>query len=202
MKPTEIKRLDRELTDYVDLLTDGLGRPERRRAMASYVTGLLLDGDRKSTAPMAARLVDDPARAGPMREALQQCVSDTPWSENLLLEGLTKKFMTSLPGVAALVIDDTGFPKKGTHSVGVARQYSGTLRRVENCQVAVGLRVAGESTSGCIGMPRRPAVRILVRGVTGPTRRRRTGPPPRSDVRQPEAVSAMEAGQQRRRCRH
>ena len=120
--------------------------------MAWYVTGLLLDGDRKSTAPMAARLVDDPARAGAMRETLQQCVSDSPWSENLLLEGLTKKFMNSLPGVAALVIDDTGFPKKGTHSVGVARQYSGTLGRVENCQVAVSLHVAGESTSGCIGM--------------------------------------------------
>ena len=57
-----------------------------------------------------------------------------------------------LPGLEALLIDDTGFPKKGVHSVGVARQYSGTLGRTENCQVAVSLHVAGEKGSGCIRM--------------------------------------------------
>jgi SRSO17 transposase len=56
------------------------------------------------------------------------------------------------PEVEAFVIDDTGFPKKGEHSVGVARQYSGTLGRTDNCQVAVSLHVAGEKGSGCIGM--------------------------------------------------
>ena len=57
-----------------------------------------------------------------------------------------------LPQIEAFVVDDTGFPKKGKHSVGVARQYSGTLGRVDNCQVATSLHLAGELGSGCIGM--------------------------------------------------
>ena len=63
-----------------------------------------------------------------------------------------RKLDGELPEVEAFVIDDTGFPKKGEHSVGVARQYSGTLGRTDNCQVAVSLHVAGEKGSGCIGM--------------------------------------------------
>ena len=56
-----------------------------------------------------------------------------------------------MPDVEALVIDDTGFPKKGKASVGVARQYSGTLGRTDNCQVATSLHLASEKGSGCIG---------------------------------------------------
>jgi SRSO17 transposase len=63
---------------------------------------------------------------------------------------LARKLDSELPGVEALVVDDTGHPKKGEHSVGVARQYSGTLGRVDNCQIAVSLHLAGESVSGCI----------------------------------------------------
>ncbi|SDD33963.1 DDE superfamily endonuclease [Myxococcus virescens] len=65
---------------------------------------------------------------------------------------LARQLERELPGLEALVIDDTGFPKKGVHSVGVARQYSGTLGRTENCQVAVSLHLAGERGSGCIAM--------------------------------------------------
>jgi SRSO17 transposase len=67
-----------------------------------------------------------------------------------MLARLARKLDSELPGVEALVIDDTGHPKKGQHSVGVARQYSGTLGRVDNCQIAVSLHLAGESVSGCI----------------------------------------------------
>src|SRR5215468_1085743 len=151
MRLSQIKKLDRELTEYVESMTADMGRPERRRAMGWYVTGLLLDGERKSIEPMAARLVDSADEIEAMRQRLQQCVSVSDWSDAEMLDRLARKLDAELPGVEALVIDDTGHPKKGKHSVGVARQYSGTLGRIDNCQVAVSLHLAGEGTSGCIG---------------------------------------------------
>jgi SRSO17 transposase len=152
MKPRELKRLDRELRVYVDSLIEGMGRPERRQAMADYVTGLLLDGDRKSIEPMAGRLVDDVTEIQAMRQRLQQCVTVSPWSDEKMWRRLGVKMEGELPGLEAWVADDTGFPKKGSHSVGVQRQYSGTLGRKDNCQVAVSLHLAGERGSSCIGM--------------------------------------------------
>ncbi len=152
MNRREIDRLDRELSGYLDDLLGGMGRKERRRAMAWYVTGLLLDGERKSIEPMAARLVDDAGEIEAMRQRLQQAVTVSDWSEGEVWKRLATKVERELPGIEALVIDDTGFPKKGEHSVGVARQYSGTLGRIENCQVAVSLHLASERGSACAGM--------------------------------------------------
>jgi SRSO17 transposase len=150
--PHALKRLDRELTTFVDTLTADFGRPERRTAMAQYITGLLLDGERKSIEPIAARLVDRPDQIQAMRQRLQQCVVVSPWEAGELFGRLARVLDRDLPDIRALVIDDTGFPKKGTHSVGVARQYSGTLGRTDNCQIATSLHLAGERGSGCIGM--------------------------------------------------
>jgi SRSO17 transposase len=150
MRPSQIKKLERELGEYITSMTVDLGRPERRRAMGWYLTGLLLDGERKSIEPMAARLVGDTAETEAMRQRLQQCVSISDWSDRELLGRLACKLDGELPGVEAFVLDDTGHPKKGRHSVGVARQYSGTLGRTDNCQVAVSLHLAGEQGSGCI----------------------------------------------------
>lgn len=151
MTPRELDRLASELAVYVDSLSGFLKRSDQRRAFAWYVTGLLLDGERKSTEPMAGRLVETLAEREAMRQRLQQIVSVAPWDEQLVFEALACKLDCELPGVEALVVDDTGFPKKGKHSVGVARQYSGTLGRTDNCQVAVSLHLAGERGSGCIG---------------------------------------------------
>jgi SRSO17 transposase len=101
---------------------------------------------------MAARLVEDEAQVDAMRQRLQQCVSASNWSDAELRRRLARKLEAELPGLEAFVVDDTGFPKKGTHSVGVARQYSGTLGRTDNCQVAVSLHLAGDKGSGCIAM--------------------------------------------------
>ena len=152
MTPHALKRLDRELTTFVDTLTADFGRPERRAAMAQYITGLLLDGERKSIEPIAARLVERPDQLQAMRQRLQQCVVVSPWAAEELFARVARMLDRDLPEVTALVIDDTGFPKKGRHSVGVARQYSGTLGRTDNCQIATSLHLAGERGSGCIGM--------------------------------------------------
>ncbi|MCA1838314.1 MAG: IS701 family transposase [Actinobacteria bacterium] len=144
--------MDRELTTFVETLTTGFGRPERRTAMAQYITGLLLDGERKSIEPIAARLVDHPDQIQAMRQRLQQCVVVSPWEAGALCDRLAGLLDRELPEVTAFVIDDTGFPKKGRHSVGVARQYSGTLGRTDNCQIATSLHLAGERGSACIGM--------------------------------------------------
>lgn len=152
MTPHTLKGLDRALTTFVDTLTAGLGRPERRAAMGHYITGLLLDGERKSIEPIAARLVDRTDQIEAMRQRLQQCVVVSPWDAGTLFARVARMLDQHVPDVNALVIDDTGFPKKGTHSVGVARQYSGTLGRTDNCQIATSLHLAGERGSGCLGM--------------------------------------------------
>ena len=150
--PQQLRKLERELTEYLESLTSGMGRPERREAMCLYMRGLLLDGERKSIEPIAARLVDDEGEVQAMRQRLQQCVTVSTWAEKELFRRIASRAEAELPGIEAFVIDDTGFAKKGKLSVGVARQYSGTLGRVDNCQVATSLHLAGERGSACIGL--------------------------------------------------
>jgi SRSO17 transposase len=152
MNRRELARLERELREYLDGMVEGMGRIERKAAMRNYVVGLLLDGERKSVEPMAGRLVDDANQIGAMRQRLLDCVGKADWNESEVLRRLACKLERELPGVEALVVDDTGFPKKGELSVGVARQYSGTLGRTDNCQVATSLHLAGEQGSGCISL--------------------------------------------------
>jgi SRSO17 transposase len=151
MDQRELRRLDSELSEYLGHFVDGLGRTERREALRMYMTGLLLDGERKSMEPIALRLVSEASQAEAMRQRLQQAVAIADWGNEVMLSRLAKKLDRELPGVEAFVIDDTGFGKKGNLSVGVQRQYSGTLGRVDNCQVAVSLHLAGEHGGGMIG---------------------------------------------------
>ncbi|MFP2934890.1 transposase, partial [Pyxidicoccus sp. 3LG] len=116
MTPAQLSKLDRQLSEYLDSMTVGMGRTERRRALGGYVTGLLLDGERKSIEPMAARLVEEPGQTEAMRQRLQQCVSGASWDDAQMRRRLAQKLERELPGLEALVIDDTGFPKKGVHS--------------------------------------------------------------------------------------
>ena len=152
MTPAQLRALDHQLEVFTDKMFEGMGRVERRHAMMLYTTGLLLDGERKSIEPMAARLIGDAAQTEAMRQRLQQCVTVSDWSDDEVRRRLAREVDARLTGIEALVVDDTGFPKKGTHSVGVARQYSGTLGRTDNCQVATSLHLAGEKGSVCIGM--------------------------------------------------
>jgi SRSO17 transposase len=149
--PAQLAKLDTQLSSYLDYLTEGMGRPERRRALSWYLTGLLLDGESKTVVSMAGRLVEHDSEIEAMRQRLQQCVTISTWAD----EEIRRRLALRLEEVLrpdAYVVDDTGFPKKGPYSVGVSRQYSGTLGRIDNCQVAPSLHVASDDGSGCIGM--------------------------------------------------
>lgn len=132
MKIAQLKSLEKQLSDFVEHFAPILGRSERRYWCKLYLTGLLLEGERKSIEPLAARV------HGGDDQCLQQFVNQSPWSDDAiqwqLLRLLIKRF-SQIPGVLAL--DDTSLPKKGEHSVGVARQYCGALGKVANCQSIV-----------------------------------------------------------------
>ena len=136
MQARELKRLDKSLEGFLLKLTADLGRSERRHWAGVYVRGLLLDGERKSIEPMATRL-------GESDQDLQHFVSQSPWSADVLLEGLARTTATALP--AYWIIDETSFPKAGDHSAGVQRQYGGALGKTANCQMAVSLHRANEA---------------------------------------------------------
>jgi SRSO17 transposase len=119
----------------------GVGRSERRHHGSLYVQGLLLDGERKSIEPLAERV------PGGNVQALQQFVGQSPWAWEPVRRLLAQQMEEELLPAVAWIVDDTGFPKQGQESVGVARQYSGTLGKVGNCQVAVGMHLATEEES-------------------------------------------------------
>lgn len=133
---------------YVGSLAGCLGHQDRIAPFRSYCTGLLLDGERKSVEPMAARL--RPERTAAEHQSLLHFVGQSPWESESLLRAVRHAVlpvMTARNPVAAWIVDDTGFPKKGCHSVGVARQYCGELGKQDNCQVAVSLSVATAEAS-------------------------------------------------------
>ena len=128
------------------------GHHDRQSPLKNYCKGLLLPGERKSIEPMAARL--DPASVQPMRQSLHHLVAKAPWSDEALLEQVRRQVLPAMEKhgpVVAWIVDDTGFPKKGKHSVGVTRQYCGQVGKQDNCRVAVSLSVAAWSSSLPIG---------------------------------------------------
>jgi SRSO17 transposase len=121
----------------------------RRAASArAYCTGLLLPGERKSVAPMAARIA--PGRVQARHQSLHHVVAKAEWDDAAMLAAVRREVLPAIERhgpVAYWIIDDTSFPKQGPHSVGVARQYCGVLGKQDNCQVAVSLSVANDHAS-------------------------------------------------------
>lgn len=142
MKARKLERLRKELSGFLGQLTQSMGRIDRRRWAETYVRGLLLDGQRKSIQPMAERLEAIDRDGRDYEQALQQLVNQSPWETSPVQEALAAFVVQHTRPEGFLLLDDTGLPKKGRHSVGVARQYSGTLGKVGNCQVAVTLQYA------------------------------------------------------------
>jgi SRSO17 transposase len=128
----QLARVRGRLEVFAAELFAPLARSDQRRWGEVYVRGLMLDGKRKSIEPMAARLPDGD------EQCLQQFVNQSPWSAEAVREGLARRMSAEI-APEAWVIDDTGFPKFGRMSVGVARQYCGALGKVGNCQVGVSI---------------------------------------------------------------
>lgn len=136
----------------MDGLAMAAGHQDRHAPLKSYCLGLLLPGERKSIEPMAARL--EPDGVQPMRQSLHHWVAKAPWSDEAVLERVQEQVLPGMKKngpVVAWIVDDTGFPKKGKHSVGVAHQYCGQLGKQANCRVAVSLSAATWSSSLPIG---------------------------------------------------
>jgi SRSO17 transposase len=133
MTPQEVAALDGRLDRFLADLTVSLGRSERHRWAKVYLQGLLMEGDRKSIEPLAARI------DGADVQSLRQFIGQSPWAVEQIQQKLAEKMADLLAEPEVWMIDETSFPKAGDASVGVARQYCGALGKVANCQVAVSL---------------------------------------------------------------
>jgi SRSO17 transposase len=129
--------------EYLARLYEAVGHADRRAPLKAYLTGLLLPGARKSVEPMAAKI--DPRRVGARHQSMHHFVAKAAWDAQAVLRVARDYALAQLERhapVGAWVVDDTGMPKKGRHSVGVARQSCGPLGKQDNCQVAVTVSVA------------------------------------------------------------
>ncbi len=134
--------------EFVSRLFESIGHVDRCEPLRAYVAGLLLLGERKSVEPMAAKI--DPRHIESRHQSMHHLVAEAPWDECAVLrvarDWALEQFERHGP-VEAWVVDDTGIPKKGKHSVGVARQYCGVLGKQDNCQVAVTVSLVNEVMS-------------------------------------------------------
>src|SRR5438445_2301695 len=142
------ERAEVRFASYVEGLAGVLGHADRIGPLRDYCTGLILPGERKSVEPMAAKTA--PARTAAQHQSLLHFVGIASWSDEKVLAKVREMVLPSMQRqgpIEAWIIDDTGFPKQGTHSVGVQHQYCGQLGNEANCQVAVSLSIANHSAS-------------------------------------------------------
>lgn len=140
LTPAKLQRVRGRLVEFAEEMFEPMRRKDQRRWGEVYLRGLMLDGRRKSIEPMAARLDDGD------EQCLQQFVSQSPWDETAVRKRLAVRISAEI-GPEAWIVDDTGFPKFGERSVGVARQYCGALGKVANCQVGVSVSAATDEAS-------------------------------------------------------
>lgn len=140
MDVQELLGLDSDLNDFVEDMFASLTRKGWQERCSCYLTGLMLDGRRKSVQPMAARLDE------PNDQSLQHFLANTPWDPVPVRRAVARR-MHRVIGPSAWVIDDTGFVKDGRMSPCVARQYTGTAGKITNCQLATTLHMATDAES-------------------------------------------------------
>jgi SRSO17 transposase len=144
---SELEHADR-FAAYVNELTKVLGHADREKPFRDYCAGLLATEGRRSVEPMA--VVTDPGRVSVQHQKLLHLVADSPWSDEKMLAKVREQVvpeMTRRGPIEVWIIDDTAFPKKGTHSVGVHHQYCGQLGKQANCQAPVTLSIANHHAS-------------------------------------------------------
>jgi SRSO17 transposase len=174
---------------YLDSLARAAEHLDRVAPLKAYCTGLLLPGERKSIEPLAARLAPDDVQR--LHQSLHHFVANAPWSDEALLERVRHSVLAMMKRngpIMVWIVGDTGFPKKGTHSVGVVRQYCGQVGKQENCRVAVSLSVATEQASLPI------AWRLYLPEIWAKDRRRRkqTGIPEESSFATKPAIALQQ----------
>src|SRR5271169_2037859 len=133
---------------YVKGLVSVIGHADRAKPLRDYCMGLMMPCERKSVEPIAA--ITAPERTGAQHQSLLHFVGEGRWSDEKVLAKVREMVLPQIERhgpIEAWIIDDTGFPKKGRHSVGVARQYCGQLGKQDNCQVAVSLSLANHDAS-------------------------------------------------------
>jgi SRSO17 transposase len=148
MDPLTNGESESRFSAYVEELVGVIGHADRAVPLRDYCLGLLLPGERKSVEPLAA--VTAPARVAAQHQSLLHFVGNAPWSDDRMLAKVSERVLPSIERsgpIEAWILDDTGFPKKGRHSVGVRRQYCGQLGKQDNCQVAVTLSIANHAAS-------------------------------------------------------
>lgn len=148
MKDRWNEEVEARFDTYVERLVEVIGHADRAEPLRDYCTGLLLPVERKSVEPLAA--VVRPDRVSAKHQSLLHFVGQGGWSDEALMACVREQVLPVVERdgpVEAWIIDDTSFPKKGKHSVGVARQYCGQLGKTENCQAMVSLSVATEAAS-------------------------------------------------------
>ena len=148
MDPRAAHDSESRLAAYVEGLASVIGHGARVQPLRDYCVGLLLPCERKSVEPMAA--VTAPGRVSAQHQSLLHFIGEGGWSDEKVLakvRALVLPEMERHGPIEAWIIDDTGFPKQGRHSVGVTRQYCGQLGKQDNCQVAVSLSIANHDAS-------------------------------------------------------
>jgi SRSO17 transposase len=140
--------IEARFATYISGLCEVIGHADRAAPLRDYCTGLVMPGERKSVEPMAA--ITAPERVAAQHQSLLHLIGNSPWSDERVLGKVRDMVLPALERqgpVEAWIIDDTGFPKKGRHSVGVTRQYCGQLGKQDNCEVAVTLSIANHGAS-------------------------------------------------------
>jgi SRSO17 transposase len=133
---------------YLTKLRSAIGHARRTAPLHDYCLGLLAAEGRKSVEPMAATTA--PAKVSVQHQKMLHFVSNSPWSDQAVLAKTREMVLPEIERhgpIKVWIIDDTGFPKQGEHSVGVAHQYCGQLGKQANCQVAVTLSIANHHAS-------------------------------------------------------
>src|SRR5258705_6918295 len=170
----EAKDIESRFTRYVEGLVSVIGHADRAGPLQDYCLGLVMPGERKSVEPMAA--ITAPGRTAAQHQSLLHFVGEGGWSDDDVLGKVREMVLPQIERhgpIEAWIIDDTSFPKKGRHSVGVSHQYCGQLGKQANCQVAVTLSLANHHAS----LPVAYRLYLPKEWVTDRIRRRKAGVP-------------------------
>lgn len=166
--------LEARFEKYCDVIVGTLAHADRAQPTRWYLKGLMLPGERKSVEPMAARVQPQNVRSA--HQSMHHLVADAAWSDEAMLQAVSGQVLPKLVASGEPVrwiVDDTGFPKKGKHSVGVARQYCGQTGKQDNCRVAVSLSIG----NACGSLPVSYRLYLPREWAEDSERRRKAGVP-------------------------